>query len=375
MGSMASASTPEHSLAPRPDVELLHDLIAIESLSRREAEAVAFLQNEMQARGFRVIEDDVGNAIGTVGEGDVHIILLGHIDTVPGRIPVRIEDDVLHGRGAVDAKGPLATFVAAATAAAPDLKAKVTVIGAVGEEAIGSIGANAIASWAAPDVCIIGEPSGWDTICLGYRGSVSLLVTFRSNMRHSAGPGETVAEEAVGFWTALRAHLDEINAEAGNSFSSVGHALRVFNTKSDGLTDEAHLSIGLRLPPDLDVDGLLARVYELAGDAEVTIEGIQYGYRTGKGSKLTPPFLRGIRAEGGQPRFTAKLGTSDMNVVGPVWNCPIVAYGPGDSSLDHTPDERIVLEDYRRAIRVLTSVLLAFGSHNVDQSAGAQTDG
>ena len=62
------------------------------------------------------------------------IVLLGHIDTVPGHIPVRIEDGVLWGRGAVDAKGPLCTFVAAATAAAPDLNATVTVVGAVGEE-------------------------------------------------------------------------------------------------------------------------------------------------------------------------------------------------------------------------------------------------
>lgn len=375
MASMASASTPNQGVPPRSDIALLHDLVAIESLSRGEHDAVAFLQAEMRARGFEVIEDGTGNAIGSVGAGAVHIVLLGHIDTVPGRIPVRIEDGLLHGRGAVDAKGPLATFVAAATAAAPDLKAKVTVIGAVGEEAIGSIGATAIATWPAPDFCIIGEPSGWDTVCLGYRGSVSLLVTIRRDMRHSAGPGETVAEEAVTFWNALRAHLDEINADAANSFNSVGHALRVFTTKSDGLTDEAHLSIGLRLPPELDVEALLSRVRQLAGEADVSVEGIQYGYRTGKGSKLTPPFLRSIRRESGTPRFTVKMGTSDMNVVGPVWNCPIVAYGPGDSSLDHTPDERLDLDEYGRAIRVLTNVLLAFGSATADQSAGATADG
>jgi LysW-gamma-L-lysine carboxypeptidase len=49
-----------------------------------------------------------------------------------------------------------------------------------------------------------------------------------------------------------------------------------------------------------------------------------------------------------------------MNVVGPVWQCPIAAYGPGDSTLDHTPEERLGLIEYGRAIRVLTNVLLAF---------------
>jgi LysW-gamma-L-lysine carboxypeptidase len=48
-----------------------------------------------------------------------------------------------------------------------------------------------------------------------------------------------------------------------------------------------------------------------------------------------------------------------MTVVGPVWQCPILAYGPGDASLDHTPEERIVLAEYLRAIDVLTEVLVS----------------
>jgi LysW-gamma-L-lysine carboxypeptidase len=46
-----------------------------------------------------------------------------------------------------------------------------------------------------------------------------------------------------------------------------------------------------------------------------------------------------------------------MNVVGPVWNCPIVAYGPGDSQLDHTPNEHVVIEEYLQAIELLRTVL------------------
>ena len=128
------------------------------------------------SRGLTVLDDPAGNAVATVGSGDRHIVLLGHIDTVPGRIPVRVEDGVLWGRGAVDAKGPLATFVAAASGAAADLNCRVTVVGAVGEEIIGSPGANQVAAWDAPDFCIIGEPSGWDAVCLGYRGSIRLAL-------------------------------------------------------------------------------------------------------------------------------------------------------------------------------------------------------
>jgi len=68
-------------------------------------------------------------------------------------------------------------------------------------------------------------------------------------------------------------------------------------------------------------------------------------------------FLAAIRSAGGEPGFVLKTGTADLNIVGPAWNCPAVAYGPGDSTLDHTPDEKLALEDYRRAVDVLVKTL------------------
>lgn len=343
------------------DIELLRSLVAIPSVSYDERDAVQYLRGVMQSRSFEILESTSGSAIGRIGSGDKHVVLLGHIDTVPGHIPVEIVDGVLWGRGAVDAKGPLANFVAAASLAADRLNCMVTVVGATGEEVIDSPGANEVAKWDAPDFCIIGEPSGWDAVCLGYRGSYSLVYRLEKSSRHTAGPGESVAQEAVQFWNDLQAEVAQWNADAKGNFWSIGDSLRAFNTSSDGLSDVAELSIGLRLPPELDVDKLTARIYEIAGEAEITIDGLQHGYRTDKRSKLVPPFLRNIRAEGGKPGFTLKLGTSDMNVVGPEWGCPIVAYGPGDSSLDHTPDERIDLEEYLKARNILAEVLISLG--------------
>jgi LysW-gamma-L-lysine carboxypeptidase len=165
-----------------------------------------------------------------------------------------------------------------------------------------------------------------------------------------------VAERAVQFWNSLTANIELRNGEK-TGFNAIGSSLRGFNTTGDGMRDEARLSIGLRLPPDVFSDELVPTINELAGDGQIEYHGIQEGYQTDKRSKLSPPFLRSIRAEGGTPRFTRKLGTSDMTVVGPAWQCPIVAYGPGDSSLDHTPEERIVIDEYLKAIRVLTQVL------------------
>jgi [amino group carrier protein]-lysine/ornithine hydrolase len=363
---MTSSPSVDHAaLASLSDIErvqvaLLHDLVAIPSLSAGEADAVAFLVDWMGTAGLDAHVDAAGNAVGSAGSGDRHVVLLGHIDTVPGNIPVRIEDGVLWGRGAVDAKGPLATFAAATAAvhAAGRLNCRVTVVGAVGEESIGSPGATEVASWPTPDLCIIGEPSGWDAVCLGYRGTLSFTYELREAGRHTAGPGESVCEQAVAFWNAVCADADRRNGEA-KGFNAIACSLRGMNSESDGLYDVARLNCGLRLPPGIDPDEILATVRTLAGAARIIVHGAQAGYRSDRKIALVPPFNRAIRAEGGTPGYTVKLGTSDMNVVGPVWQRPILAYGPGDASLDHTPDERIELDEYLRAVRVLTEVLAA----------------
>ena len=95
----------------------------------------------------------------------------------------------------------------------------------------------------------------------------------------------------------------------------------------------------------------------LAEDAEIHFAGDEPAHRAPKNTPLVRSFLSAIRSQGGTPAFALKTGTSDMNIVGPVWNCPIVAYGPGDSSLDHTPDEHLSLTEYGDAIAVLQEAL------------------
>lgn len=346
---------PANDTTAAAQIDLLHGLVAIPSLSGEESDAVSYLVAEMRARGLDAHIDAAGNAVGVKGTGPTKIVLLGHIDTVPGEIPVRVEEGVLHGRGSVDAKGPLATFVAAA-AEASGINATITVVGAVGEEAIGSVGAHHVATWPAPDLCIIGEPSSWDAVCLGYRGTISFTYRLRQAGRHTAGPGETVGELGVRFWNTLLAEIQQLNGDA-EGYNAIGTSLRSINTATDGLYDTVELSIGIRIPPSVPSERVLAIIEANRDLGEVELHGVQEGYSTDKKNPMTPPFLRAIRAQGGNPRFTRKLGTADMTVVGPVWHCPIVAYGPGDASLDHTPEERIDLDDYLRAVRVLTSVL------------------
>lgn len=356
---------------------LLEDLLSIYSPSRREAEAVAFLVDTMQRLGFEAYRDAAGNAVGVLGTGPKTCVLLGHVDTVPGFIPVRREGDRLYGRGAVDAKGPLAAFVVAARACAacPGRQARernermgarpgqrIVVIGAVEEEATTSKGARyALTQWQ-PDWCIVGEPSGWDRVTLGYKGRLLVHYKLERPVAHTAGPQPSACEEAVLFWQRLVEHAAAFNVGKPGTFEQLTPSLRQVNSHNDGFVERVNLTVALRLPPGVRVEELRSAVLALAGDGEVAFTGEEQPFRAEKNTDLVRAFLSAIRAEGGQPAFSLKTGTSDMNVVGPAWGCPIVAYGPGDSALDHTPHEHIDVNEYLRAIAVLQRVLETFNA-------------
>jgi hypothetical protein len=109
---------PEPLMERERAISLLSGLIGIRSLSGEEREASTWLAAQALLAGYdRAYVDGAGNAVAEQGDEAASriIVLLGHIDTVPGRVPERIERrdgrDVLYGRGSVDAKGPLATFV------------------------------------------------------------------------------------------------------------------------------------------------------------------------------------------------------------------------------------------------------------------------
>ncbi len=320
---------------------------------------MVWLVERMAALGMRAERDAAGNAVGVVGDGPRQAVLLGHIDTVPGVVPVRREDGALYGRGSVDAKGPLAAFVcAAARAAIPD-GWQAVVIGAVEEEWATSKGAHYAATRYRPEWCIIGEPSGWDRVTLGYKGRLLAHYSLRQPGAHSAGQAPSAAEQAVAFWNRVAAVCAEMSAGRERAFDQVTPGLRTISAGSDGLYETAEMVIGFRLPPGVSPHDVEARLAGLAGPAEVRFTGHETAYRAEKNTPVARAFLSAIRAEGGTPAFKVKTGTSDMNVVAPVWQCPIAAYGPGDSALDHTPDEHVPIEDFQKAVRVLTDVLSA----------------
>jgi LysW-gamma-L-lysine carboxypeptidase len=342
-------------------VALLEGLVSIFSPTGQEAQAVGYLVGQMQAAGLRAWVDAAGNAIGECGDGPETIVLLGHVDTVPGFIPVRREGDALFGRGTVDAKGPLAAFAVAAAGAAAKVKnRRLIVIGAVGEEG-DSRGAQFVRDQYRPALTIIGEPSGWERITLGYKGSAWFEYDVSRTLAHTSAKNESACEAAVAFWNRLTAWAAARNTGIERVFEQVSPTLRGMQSGADGFNESASLRFGVRLPPGMTLAELHTTLQGLAlagGAAVRMIEGVE-AYRGEKNTPLVRAFLAAIRKAGGAPGFTVKTGTSDMNLVAPVWGTPILAYGPGDSNLDHTPNEHVLISEYERAIGVLTDVLLA----------------
>ena len=339
-------------------IAFLTEIVGIYSPSTRERAVAQHTVEAMSDLGYEAEIDGAGNAVGCRGEGARNILLLGHIDTVPGEIRVRREADLLYGRGSVDAKGPFAAFVVAAARAGVLPDTQVTVVGAVEEEAATSAGAyHVLEHYSTPDYVVIGEPSGWSRVTIGYKGRLLIDYLLERPMSHTAGRERTACEEGVSFWLKVHEFAQAYNQDKDGRFATVDPSLRSICSSLDGLRERVEMHIGLRLPLELDVSAFVGQMKEWRDVAEVGTRGYEQPFRAPKRNALTSAFLSSIRAEGGKPAFVTKTGTCDMNVLGPRWHCPIVAYGPGDSRLDHRPDEHIDVQEYLTSIRVLVRVL------------------
>ncbi|MGD8402676.1 MAG: [LysW]-lysine hydrolase [Anaerolineales bacterium] len=340
------------------DYSTLTGLVGHYSPSGQERGAAEWLVKHMRRLGFgEAFVDGTGNAVGVMGSGEKQIVLLGHIDTVPGEIQVRTENGILYGRGSVDAKGPLACFVDAVAQIGPLDGWQFVVIGAIDEER-DSLGARFVVDKYSPDFAIIGEPNNWDRIALGYKGSAWSLVTLKRDQSHSASGKQTAAEAAVETWLAMKAYADEFNTDKKRAFDMLLPTLRGMDSGQDNFEQWAQMNIGCRLPVEVSPADWYAKLEEILQDA--TIERVGYpipACEYEKNSLLVRAFLNGIRSHGGTPRFVYKTGTADLNVIAPVWKCPAVVYGPGDSSLDHTPDEHLSLDEYKKSVEVLVRAL------------------
>jgi LysW-gamma-L-lysine carboxypeptidase len=330
---------------------LLRRMAEIPSVSGDEKQLAVFLTEELVDWGFTTYLDDAGNAIARRGDPDAPMILLvGHMDTVPGGPPVSREGDILHGRGTVDAKGPLATMICAAAEAEP-AGVQYVVAGVVEEETYGR-GATHLAECFRPAVAFVGEPNGWAGVGIGYKGRVMLRYSVSRPAVHTASPEEKASEAAAAFWHDVLAYCTSVTT----SEKAFDRPIPTLNEMA-GDIEHAHLVISVRTPPGFDLPAFEAFLRTASRDGELVVDDRTPGVRVDHRGTAVRALCAGIRAQGARPTLKLKTGTADLNIVEPRWQVPMAVYGPGDSALDHTDNEHISLTEYAKAIEVLRDAL------------------
>ena len=321
--------------------ELLVELVETPSVSGNEEVCADVLVAFFERHGREVFCDEVGNVH---APGDDGVLLTSHLDTVPGDIPVRIEETengepALWGRGSVDAKGSLAAM------AVVSVRTGASFLGVVGEEVDSRGSRHAVETRDPPDALINGEPSGWDATTLGYYGMVTGTYMTETDSAHTSRPENNAIQDAIEWYNRVESTLEGVICKP----TAVDGG-----TTSDGLAVEATMQVQLRVPPSETTDTVRKRVESQLDGGQIEWEDAIEPVAEGPRSPVARGFRVAIRDHGGEPRLLRKTGTSDMNVFAEGWDCPMVTYGPGDSAMDHTPNEHLVLSEYDRAVGVLT---------------------
>jgi LysW-gamma-L-lysine carboxypeptidase len=320
---------------------------------------------------FEVEQDSVGNVLARINRGNPKVLLCGHIDTVPNFIPVKFKNDLLYGRGAVDAKGPFAAMIIAAHQLAIEgYEGSILLVGAVDEEGKGRGVKNLIKQQIDVDYAIFGEPTNVDTITVGYRGNIVLKIKTETETGHSSAPWlfDNAVEKAMEFWNLMK-NLEMPQEKKESKFHSLSSSLEAIKGGDKGSTipHTCEMRISIRIPPSIKVEQVLDQVKKIIEKYKSNNPGVK---TNGDTEDLTEAYIAPTKSiivrtlsqaiwkvRRKQVKLVYKTGTGDMNNYGNVKNIPIVTYGPGDPHLDHTPNEHIKLKDYFESIEVIKETL------------------
>ncbi len=362
-------------------VRFLTNLLGIYSPSGKEAGIANFLALEMKKMGFQVGIDAIGNVIGVVGEGDPTILLCGHMDTVPGHLPLRVEEGKIYARGAVDAKGPLAAMVMAAAEVSKDPafkgKGKILVASVVEEEATSRGVKHLITQGIEADYAMFGEPSGVENITVGYKGQIQVKVTCKTETGHASTPWlyENALEKAYEVWLRIKDTFPLDQQES--PFNAVTACLtKIVGGKAVSVVPfESEMHIDVRVPPQFTTSQVFEQIQKIVAQYQATnpkvavkalVDDTVEPFEVNKNSPLVHALSSSVRKVLTKPAtLLRKTGTGDMNILGHAMNLPIVTYGPGDGHLDHTLDEHIVISEYLDSIQVYKETILKLAElHN-----------
>jgi succinyl-diaminopimelate desuccinylase len=364
-------------------LDLASRLIACPSVTPADAGAMAVIADALEGIGFTVHrfaaggppDGPVENLFATRGQGGPHFAFAGHSDVVPAGegwatdpFTPTIRGELLHGRGAVDMKGAIAAFIAAA-ARVPDHGGMLSLIITGDEEGPASHGTVALIEWMEarrirPDLCLVGEPTSGarlgDTIKIGRRGSVNMWIEVGGMQGHVAYPH--LAANPIPPLVAALAELAAMPLDDGNDWFQPSNLeitnVDVGNPATNVIPGRAAARLNIRFN-DLQrgqdlVDRVRAIIARHAPNATLTakISGEAFLTPPGPLSDLVGGAIR--RVTGLTPELSTSGGTSDARFLSRI--CPVVEFGLGNATM-HKLDEAVAVADLHKLADIYEDVI------------------
>jgi acetylornithine deacetylase len=314
-------------------VALAAELLAIQSPTGAEGQAVDFVSRWLVRRGWNVTVQEVSPGRGNVwaSRAGGGVTLSTHLDTVPPYYGPRLEGSRLYGRGACDAKGIVAAMLAAADRLVTSGEERVDLLFVVGEEK-GSDGARAANHLAATSRFLVnGEPTE-SKLASGAKGSLRVTIRTRGREAHSAYAhlGRSAIEPLLDLLPTLRNLPLPNDPVLGDTTYNIG----VMRGGTEANIVPAHAEAELMFRLVGDVEPVKAALIEwAAGKAE-----LEWG--------STIPAQRFHTLDGFEVAPVAY--TSDIPLLSG-WGTPLL-FGPGSIHVAHTPDEFIAIDELRASV-------------------------
>lgn len=339
----------------RPIEELLLDLVRTPSVSGEEQAVQELCVDWFEARGFDVQRVE-RSTVARVARGEgPRLLLCSHYDTVPpGSLwradpwEVSWEGEELVGLGANDAKASAAAMMTAAAELARSAAfAGELVVALNHEEETTNAGMAAVLDeLGAPDLAVIGEPTGLEVV-RAQAGLAVLTATWRGRSCHAAHV--TRVEHTNALCAAARelAHFPEPFAFPGEHEllgpSTLTPTVLRSGERHNKVPDEAACVFDARLAAPHDADGCVAYLERALPGAEIGVRSRRLGAVE---TAADHPLVRAALRLAGRPRAVGSNTLSDMALLPGV---PAIKCGPGETARSHTPNEYVTRAELARA--------------------------
>ena len=377
-------------------VALTQALIRCESVTPVEGGALDLLESVLAPAGFACHRltftepgtPDVENLYARIGTGQPHLCFAGHTDVVPPgdlaawTVPPfagEIRDSLLYGRGAVDMKGGVACFVAAALRhleSGGKRAGSISLLITGDEEGPSINGTMKLLDWMTargevPDACLVGEPSNpealGDEIKIGRRGSLTAEIVVHGRQGHAAYPSK--ADNPIPKLARILDRLSTAEIDRGTPDFEPSNlqvtVLSVPNRAANVIPAEARATFNIRYNDTWRRPTIEAWVRAECAAAAATLNAAYDLEFSGTGDVfLTRPgvlvdtLAAAIKAETGRtPALSTGGGTSDARFIKDV--CPVVEFGLVNTTI-HAVDERVPIADLERLTAIYQRFLAGY---------------